>query len=549
MDKKKAEEKQMKQYRRQIAKSLKKLSLSERCFFTWLCVVRALPCMGGMTKKSHNYISSLLLALDCVFVDSKSADVYATDAFNTAISYAENDDMPRTAAIAGLVCISAEQAVKSHLIESIKINANAAEYAIRSADAHNINLRSILLQDLEEIRAKSNSFNNDTAMYGELWNSFHNALRNGRVVNMESGRYWSNRYENLFRNRFKWSNEEHIEMKRHITEVVSQLEKSKIHDVWGKEYVYTPIGNHEVLNPHSSTTKSSPQQIIVGDTSPKSFREQNIEIPDKLAEYGFFRSAETSFRRRMDLYDSNHMECLGLQFNLATFYWSHLGLGDKAIDEYDKAWNLAENIGFGVILNNSVECMGADVESTKTASFSAENAMLMCVSCDEFIKWRERLRLVSPNNKILSEIGKTYPERHENGETWWELMMELGNSAFYSRMNHMLDNAMYGAGASMWQRMLSHRKELRMPRETWEYATQEYGILSLRISAQLARKYNDWSGFADYVYEAEYPVYEALPYVEEYCAQHPGGVVDKEVLGDMKHIIGLIEKERNKAGI
>jgi hypothetical protein len=261
--------------------------------------------------------------------------------------------------------------------------------------------------------------------------------------------------------------------------------------------------------------------------------------PAILLEYGYWRSAETAYldRTRNPSKFENSTSIFNQEledhYNLAILYWSYVGLGDLAMEGFENVWALYEKHAW------------SDRNNLMIVAYAAENALLLCASVDEFAKWGDRLRGVAPEAKILSEICVTYAERYENGAPWWELMMEVGNAAFYNRTDASQDSGRYGNGAALWQRMVSHKKQLRLPQEPWAYATQEYGILALRLSAQEARAHERWLGRDGY--ESGWPVYEALPYVEAFVKEHPGDVLETDVLGDMKELLRHSEMDRVRA--
>jgi hypothetical protein len=82
--------------------------------------------------------------------------------------------------------------------------------------------------------------------------------------------------------------------------------------------------------------------------------------------------------------------------------------------------------------------------------------------------------------------------------------------------------------------MLANRRSLRLPFETRRMAVQEYGILVLRLCAQDERRLGDSDAY-DYT-QIALRVKLALPLIEEYLAEFPGGEAEK-LLGKMKSVL------------
>ena len=238
---------------------------------------------------------------------------------------------------------------------------------------------------------------------------------------------------------------------------------------------------------------------------------------------GYWRSAETSLLNAVDKAPGPERKIEAL-YDLGVLNWSFLGRGEQALEAFERVWQLWSGGAAGE-------------QSRMIASNASENAMILSPSAEEFIAWGERLRSISPELPILSEIGRTFPERYENGTPWWECMSELANG-LYNRNDPANDSGRYGNGASIWRIMLINRKKLRLPAEAWRNAAQEYGILSLRLLAVEARKTGNWWCTFD-GYETAYPVYEAHDLVEEYVKAYPGGVIETDIFGDMKKNIAL----------
>ncbi len=256
------------------------------------------------------------------------------------------------------------------------------------------------------------------------------------------------------------------------------------------------------------------------------------DAPEALELVGLYCSAETAYRQACDN-ETDLNEKLALTFELGQMYFSRLGLGERALACYEDVWKQWESVESN--------------ETTYTRRFAAyacENAMLLSPDINTFTLWRECLRKTDNAAPILNEIGKTYPERYENGEPWWQLMLEIAHT-MYDRVNASCDQRRYGDGASVFRMMLLNRKSLRLPLEVWKDAAQEYGILTLRLCAETARNVGAWFyGFDGY--ENAWHLREALPLVCEYSKVQPGDIVDTDIVHDMKENIALGECDHER---
>lgn len=219
-------------------------------------------------------------------------------------------------------------------------------------------------------------------------------------------------------------------------------------------------------------------------------------------------------------------------YNHAQLCWTYLGQGAEALEVYEQAWNLFEHGNISPRHTN--ECI-------KLGTYMAENAMLLCPDADTFVKWRERLRKMSPRSAILSDIGEEFVREYENGRPWWDNLARVAGS-YYDRSDPAQDKGRYGNGAATWQLVLKNRQKLRLPPHAWKVAALEYGILTLKLVATDARRLDGSPQFRPD--EAAMPVLIALPFVREYVARHPGDEVETHVLPDMLNIERLAREAR-----
>ena len=212
-----------------------------------------------------------------------------------------------------------------------------------------------------------------------------------------------------------------------------------------------------------------------------------------------------------------------LSYDFATFYWTQIGDGVKALAKFEETWNL--------YISQRFSAQQQEV-AKKIAANCAENAMLLCTDVNMFQSWCERLHLLAPNAPILAEIGQQFPRDYENGVPWWECMTKL-TDGMYNRNNPSKDQKRYGNGAAIWQLMLANRIKLRLPTDIRQIAAEDLGILSLRIVAENARRLGSRYDPA----EGILPVQTALPYVQEFVLAHPGNEVETIVLRDMRSML------------
>lgn len=212
----------------QVKRSLSGLSRKDVSFFAWLCAVRALPFLSVNGTFDHwkhkdrdkrqDYLLDVLRAIDTARI--------ITQIDSRALIAAVNAYGNRFADAAASATYAAASAAYAHTYTD---NTNAIQVAIRAAvhtsDATDvthiceIDLRSILLEDLEIIKSGNCNFRNDTTMYGEIWDNFQGALRD---VGCE---YWGDWYAKLFAKGFILDDNDREEIKLRLntpSEIVKQ---------------------------------------------------------------------------------------------------------------------------------------------------------------------------------------------------------------------------------------------------------------------------------------------------------------------------------------
>jgi len=237
-------------FEEEIKQSLKDLTGYERCQFSWLCALRALPFLSverGFTyweeKERQKHLYSIFYAMDVnaqaaftndftrvdilraavkaaaittahigvegAVVYAACATVYAAKA--TAAAYAAADiasyanaDPNTVANTVAAACAYADRKIVDKIIAADNAKADdntisAATAAVFAAKAANVafDLESILVKDIEAIKKnKLNECNLDTSVYGKIWDNFQDDLKAVGCA------YWARYYDDLFKNGF-----------------------------------------------------------------------------------------------------------------------------------------------------------------------------------------------------------------------------------------------------------------------------------------------------------------------------------------------------------
>jgi hypothetical protein len=262
-----------------------------------------------------------------------------------------------------------------------------------------------------------------------------------------------------------------------------------------------------LANVRSRTTPTIEEQIL--------FHQQLVGLIDD----GYHRTVAEVWSANADRlwFGNARRHCL---YEVATLYASRLGLGEQALACYEDLWAVREHSGplYAVV-------------GDEAPGFAAENAMLLAPSADVFRTWRDRLVSVDPQAAILREVGRTYVERAEAGEPWYEVIAGL-LPGFYHRLDADQDRARYGDAAALLRSLLLARRELRLPREVWRGFVKEYGLLTWRLCAQASRRDRpkrpiEWAPWvkAPPAYspadELAWMAGQALAVVDEYARRYP----------------------------
>jgi GTPase SAR1 family protein len=212
-------------FKEKIEQELKKLTRKQKINFAWRCAVYALPILGNHEnfnfwdiKNRQKYIYSIFYALDIstfaatdvTFTAANSAAVAANSAAFAANAAAVAANSAAFAANAAAVAAnSAAIATKAAKTTDVAfasafiadVAAKAAAFATKAtqttdvADKKNINLKSIIVQDLTILQGEKGE-HISTKLYGEIWHNFQKALE------AEDCAYWGKLYQNIFDNNF-----------------------------------------------------------------------------------------------------------------------------------------------------------------------------------------------------------------------------------------------------------------------------------------------------------------------------------------------------------
>jgi|GEM_PF-941789 len=223
----------------QVRKNLAGFSREDICYFAWLCAVRALPFMTAAgsfdywkhtqdENKRQRHLLSVLKAIDIAFfatrttttlnVSSNTANARtafyasraAADAAYDAYAARNTDVNARSAFYVARAAGDATRAANtSSAIADANAYATAAD-ATRAAAQQSIDLRPILLEDLEIIKTKKSKFQNDTAIYGQIWSNFQKALHDLGC------QYWAEWYAQIFAKGFILDDKDRAEIEMRL---------------------------------------------------------------------------------------------------------------------------------------------------------------------------------------------------------------------------------------------------------------------------------------------------------------------------------------------
>ncbi|MDR3001992.1 MAG: hypothetical protein LBU89_12100 [Fibromonadaceae bacterium] len=225
----------VKKFREQILENTIGLTRDQVVFFVWLCAVRSLPFIGAFGNFNfwrENYRVKCFYAVinaiditvsvryatrdarDAARDASYAASAAARDARDAAsyARYAASDASYAASAAASAAARDAASAAARDASYAARYAASAARYAA----VRGINLDKIIYEDLSYIKANVyDKFNNDTSLYGEVWDNFQKTLKD-----IGCG-YWGRLYGDIFKNGFQ-INKEALEMRLSVPQEIKE---------------------------------------------------------------------------------------------------------------------------------------------------------------------------------------------------------------------------------------------------------------------------------------------------------------------------------------
>jgi len=167
-------------------------------------------------------------------------------------------------------------------------------------------------------------------------------------------------------------------------------------------------------------------------------------------------------------------------------------------------------------------------------AWACENLMLLSLSYDEYDTWAKQLEELSPNEAILRHQWPAILDMRNRGHPWAVALDWMAHAYFDADRSQ--DPGGYGYAASIYQLMLTHRRELRLSRERWRNATYTYGasILGLVGSLGLASVKAVGTANPD---EFMFIVEAALPLVEEYAGANPSDENGRLIVQNLRESI------------
>ncbi|MFZ4802163.1 MAG: hypothetical protein ACOYLR_09330 [Chlorobium sp.] len=243
-----------------------------------------------------------------------------------------------------------------------------------------------------------------------------------------------------------------------------------------------------------------------------------------------FRSALNELQRTQDT-TRNPDVLLVSTYNMGTIYWSGLGNGQRAREQFLETVRIIQG-----------KQLQSDDEIVKTIlANSYENLMLLSLSYEEYESWSQQLRKIQPGNDILRGQVPVFLNAREEGHPWSDMLQDIARS-YYNRSDANSDRGYYGIGASTWHLLLTNRKMLRLGRVNWQDAVFEFGALALKITsdAKIAME-RSTQGYDPS--ECLFIIDPAIRFVEEYLSVDPN---DKQ-LGEIKTTLnGYCEEMQQK---
>ncbi len=203
-------------FEEQVKQKLQDLTRKQQVAFAWRCAIRALPFLGyqgnfDFWKKEdrQKYLYSIFYAID---IGKTNANTKVDVALAVETHRAANTVIPfNTITSHSNTIINTIYTINSVVnLDAI----NAANDAINAAIRVDIDLTSIILEDLQAIKNQQ-PFTISTILYGEIWDNFQTALKK------EGCDYWADLYQGLFYNNFALD-EEALERRLNVPEEIRE---------------------------------------------------------------------------------------------------------------------------------------------------------------------------------------------------------------------------------------------------------------------------------------------------------------------------------------
>ena len=195
-------------------------------------------------------------------------------------------------------------------------------------------------------------------------------------------------------------------------------------------------------------------------------------------------------------------------FNLGSLLQMYVGDGEAAREAYRRALD-GRALAAGLARTEWLDEIEANV---------CENMMLVSLSFDEFETWAGRLAKLQPSNAALHDWRPALRELKEKGFPWWRGMQEMAGACYDADSAN--DLGRYGCAASIYQLLLRHRRELRLPKDEYQLVAIGYGAVVVTAWSRYGAAMESTTGGVDPA-EINFIVEAALQLVEECAAALP----------------------------
>lgn len=178
-----------------IKQGLKKLNKEQVVYFTWICAVRSLPFLGNLDlwneKVLQKYLYNIFHTLDII----ASYNLHNSNVVNKIpISKPEGAIDSYALKAINVVNRAIDVAIAARSdIDAARIIASACATYVVNVFKSKVNLESIILKDLREIRSSKERIHaHPLVLYGSVWNVFLKALEK------ENCAFWGQLYQTIF---------------------------------------------------------------------------------------------------------------------------------------------------------------------------------------------------------------------------------------------------------------------------------------------------------------------------------------------------------------